>query len=140
MINNLRLLIFYVFAVIGGAFILFGTLFLSKRQLRTLKDVFHSLEDRLEVPDLVYHQPEPQTIEDEIYNNCLAFYSDMYKKGTNEDLSIECCNCGKVTKRGDYYVRNDVLNPDIPLPKMFICPECYNKLPHREGRSNEQNS
>ena len=134
MIKSIRLLIFYCFAVIGIGFLLLGSLFLDKKQLNWVKDILHSLENKLEPPTLTYHQPEPRTIEDEIYDACATVRQDMYRQGTNEDLSIECTICGRNTKRGDYYARQDALDSDIPLPKMFICPDCYDKLPYREAK------
>ena len=128
MINKARFGIAYIIGAIGMGIMLLAVSCLTKAQREKTKklllDVERVLDDREElIPEC--------TIEDEIFSACTNVYKDCYDKGTNEDLTVECRMCGVNTKRGDYYKRNDLIEPDSTLPYLFICPDCYNSLMSR---------
>lgn len=135
MINTLRFIIFYLLSAIGGAFILLGSIVLTKGQTTKIHEVLDSLSRKISSEEETTYNKhfEPRTIEDEIFSACAKIDKENYRKGTNQDLSIECTLCGKNTKRGEYYARNDVLDTGAPLPYMFICNDCYEELVNEQG-------
>lgn len=121
--QKIRIILFGFFAVIGSIFFIIGAVFLNRKQSRKLTIL---LEEFIEL--VQDWKSEPTTIEDKLFLEDTKLTQDMYKKGTNKDLSIECRICGENTTRGKYFVRKDSAgNPDTPYN--FICKDCWNELP-----------
>lgn len=124
--QKIRLFLFSIFGVLGGLLIALGGLFLNKKQSTKLVLVLQELADTLEE-----WKVKNVSIEDKIFIEDTRLTKDMYKKGTNKDLSVECRICGENTPRGKYFVRTDS-TPDSQQPYMFICKDCWNQLPEDE--------
>lgn len=129
MINKIRFGIGYIIGAIGVAILLLADCCLTKEQRDKTRRALEGIEKSLDCCTDTY---EVTTIEDEIFSACANVYKDNYSEGTNEDLTVECRMCGANTKRGEYFKRNDLLEPDSTLPYLFICPDCYNSLPNKE--------
>ena len=129
MINKIRFGIAYIIGTFGMGIMLLAVSCLTKAQRDKTKQLLLDVERVLDERD---YPLEGCTIEDEIFSACSEVYKDNYGEGTNEDLTVECRMCGVNTKRGRYYKRNDLLEPDSTLPYLFICPDCYNSLPNKE--------
>lgn len=122
--QKIRLFLFGIFGLIGAVFFIIGAVFLNKKQSRKLgillEEVVENLED---------WKKEPTTVEDKLFLEDTKLTQDMYRKGTNKDLSIECSICGCNTPRGKYFARRDNDNPDSQQPYSLICRECWEELP-----------
>lgn len=129
MINKIRFGIAYIIGAVGIAILLLAGCCLTKEQRDKTRRALEGLEKTL---DCGIDTCECVTIEDEIFSACANVYKENYSEGTNEDLTVECRMCGVNTKRGKYFKRNDLLEPDSSLPYLFICPDCYNSLPNKE--------
>lgn len=121
--QRLRFFIFGFFGFIGVLFLLFGSLFLNRKQSRKLSLL---LEEATASMQSI--QKEPSTIEDILFLEDAQLTQDMYKKGTNKDLTIECRICGDNTPRGNYYALKDCTSENLS-PHCLICEDCYNNLP-----------
>lgn len=126
--EKIRLIIFSIFGFIGALFLVIGAIFLNKKQTRKLTYLLEEFEEQL----LEWKgSREPISIEDKMLYQEYGLTQTIYDKGTNKDLSVECCLCGEVTPRGKYFKRNDTL-ADTHRPYNFICKNCYNSLPFDE--------
>lgn len=122
--QKIRLFLFGIFGFIGVLFLIIGAIFLNKKQTRKLNIL---LEEAVE--NLDEWRKEPTTIEDKLFLEDTRLTQDMYRRGTNKDLSIECRICGDNTQRGKYFVRCDSDCPTPDDPYSFICPHCWEELP-----------
>lgn len=121
--QKIRTFIFVAFASVGAIFFVLGGLFLNKKQANKFALLLEEL-----LTTLKELRQEPTTVEDKMFIEDTRLTQDMYAKGTNKDLSIECRICGDNTPRGKYYARTDG-TPDSLKPYNFICKDCYNQLP-----------
>ena len=122
--QKLRLILFGLFGIIGSIFFIIGAIFLNKKQHRKLSLILEEVVETLED-----WRKEPNTIEDVLFLEDVRLTQDMYKKGTNKDLTIECSICGDNTPRGKYFARKDTDGIDSNQPYNLICKECWDRLP-----------
>lgn len=125
--RTIRLVLFSIFGLIGSIFFLIGAIFLSKRQSRKLTLLLEEVVDTLE-----NWKAKPMTVEDKIFLQDSHLLQNMFERGKNKDLTIECSVCGEVTPRGIYYRRKSD-KPDSSLPYNFICKDCFEGLPADEA-------
>lgn len=119
--RKIRLLMFVLFGLIAVIPLTIGSLFLDKKQARKLSNLLEDWANDLK------GSKEPKTLEDDMLLATTQLHQELYHKGSNKDLSIECRLCGKVTPRGRYFARKDAREEHVPY--VFICGECYDSLP-----------
>ena len=81
--QKFRLVLFGFFGIIGSIFFIIGAIFLNKKQHRKLALILEEVVETLED-----WRKEPNTIEDVLFLEDVRLTQDMYKKGTNKDLTI----------------------------------------------------
>lgn len=128
--QTFRKLIFGVFAILAVLFLFIGIVALNKKQRRKMEELLDKLVETVED-----FKDEVLTIEDEMLLAEMEVTQEDYRKGTNEDLSVECRICGENTPRGKYYCRKDCTTPHVPYA--FICKDCYRILPKDEDEKME---
>lgn len=133
MVSKLCKVVAIMFMFVSLFFFSIAICFLNSKQRKKLTDILDIVLFELQYGE--YNDPEPQTIEDILFQDCVDLTKQDYHKGTNSDLTIECRMCGENTRRGKYYARNGVTDTNQDISYMFICPKCYKELP--DGRDKE---
>ena len=124
--RKIRLFFFIIFTMIAVVPFVIGTLFLSKKQIKKLSELFEDIQEAIQETS-----SEPNTIEDDMLFSNTQLTQEFYRRGTNKNLSVECRLCGTTTPRGKYYCRKNPLDNGVNYA--FICRECFHSLPVDEN-------